>query len=426
MGMYLNPGNTTFEMIYNTDIFVDKSLLIDKTTKIINTANRFICISRPRRFGKSTDANMLVAYYSKGCDSHHMFDELKVSKIQSYEDHLNKHNVIHLDMQKFLSLTHCIDDMILKINNVVIKELKREYAEYCDETHLSEVLNEIYAYTHQSFIFVIDEWDCIFREFKNKKEDQVKYLDYLRLLLKEQPYVELCYMTGILPIKKYGTHSALNMFDEITMVQPTSFSEFMGFSEKEVRELCEKYDIDLIQMKEWYNGYHLKNGISIYSPRSVSASIQSKEFNNYWSQTETFEALKDYIDLNLDGLKDDITAMIAGSQVKVDTTSFQNDMTTFKSKDDVLTLLIHLGYLAFDSIENTVYIPNNEVKGTFITSVKNLTGILLPKYLKIQMIYYKLHGIWIVIELQGIFKIHIMKQVFYSIMMKMLYRIRSI
>lgn len=189
-------------------------------------------------------------------------------------------------------------------------------------------------------------------------------------------------MTGILPIKKYGTHSALNMFDEISMIEPRSYSEFMGFTEEEVKALCEEYNVDFTMMQYWYNGYHLKENISIYSPRSVTASIADHNFLNYWSQTETFEALKEYIDLNFDGLKEDITAMMAGMKVDIDISSFQNDMTTFHSKDDVMTLLIHLGYLGYDSINQKVYIPNNEVNGTFITSVKNSNWNIVSTMLK--------------------------------------------
>lgn len=371
MGIYLNPGQEDYEMIFNSKIFVDKSLLVENTNEILKKANRFVCVSRPRRFGKSTDANMLVAYYSKGCDSHEIFDHLKISKTASYEKHLNKHNVIHLNMQEFLSDSDSVDEMLDMLNNEVLKELEESYGELKSSTNLKKYLKTIYMKYKEPFIFVIDEWDCLFREFKYDKEAQKRYLDYLRNLLKDQSYVALAYMTGILPIKKYGTHSALNMFDEVSMIEPQEYSEFMGFTEKEVKELCDKYQVDFSKMSEWYNGYHLVDNVSIYSPRSVTSAIRIKRFNSYWSQTETFEALQKYIDLNLDGMKDDIITMIAGDEVKVDTSSFQNDMTTFKSKDDVFTLLIHLGYLGYEAIKGTVYIPNNEVKGTFITSIKN-------------------------------------------------------
>ena len=373
MGIYLNPQNTLFQNMINSEIYVDHSLLIENTNKIINTENNKLCISRPRRFGKSTDANMLVAYYSKGCDSSQIFNDLKISQTELYQKHLNQHNVIHLNMQDFLSETHDVEKMIQLVNDSVIWELLLEYKDllYFDKTKLIRVLNDIYSQIQNSFIFIIDEWDCIFREYKNNKEAQEKYLDFLRNLLKDKSYVSLCYMTGILPIKKYGTHSALNMFDEISMVDPGLLSEYMGFTEKEVEKLCHQYNISYEEMKEWYDGYHLTDTISTFSPRSVVASITRKKFGNYWTSTETYEALRVYIDMNYDGLKDDVVKLLAGENVAVQTTSFQNDMTTFETKDDVLTLLIHLGYLGYNSFDQTCYIPNKEVIDSFVNSIRS-------------------------------------------------------
>ncbi|WP_317317494.1 AAA family ATPase [Longibaculum muris] len=382
LGIYLNPGNEEFKNTINKMIYVDKSLLIEKIGTYSKAINQYICISRPRRFGKSTDANMLVAYYSKGCDSHNLFNHLKISNTENYQKDLNQHNVIHLNMQDFLSMTNSIEDMLILLSEEVIFELTQKYPVTTSRNILSLVLSRIFSQYNESFIFIIDEWDCVFRDFKQDKEAQEKYLDFLRNLLKDKSYVKMCYMTGILPIKKYGTHSALNMFDEISMIEPRSYSEFMGFTEEEVKALCEEYNVDFTMMQYWYNGYHLKENISIYSPRSVTASIADHNFLNYWSQTETFEALKEYIDLNFDGLKEDITAMMAGMKVDIDISSFQNDMTTFHSKDDVMTLLIHLGYLGYDSINQKVYIPNNEVNGTFITSVKNSNWNIVSTMLK--------------------------------------------
>lgn len=253
MGIYLNPGNEDYEMLCNSDIFVDKSLMIENITNILNKTNRYICLSRPRRFGKSTDANMLVAYYSKGCDSHQLFDNLKVSKIHSYKDHLNKHNVIHLNMQNFLSKANNINEFIHLLSTLVIRELKRVYqdVDYFDENSLQLSLTDIFSETGDKFIFIIDEWDCLFREFKEDENAQKQYLEFLRDLFKDQKYVEMVYMTGILPVKKYGTHSALNMFDEVSMIQPETYSKFMGFTEEEVKELCNTYHVDFSLMKEW-------------------------------------------------------------------------------------------------------------------------------------------------------------------------------
>lgn len=371
MGVYLNPENGPYDWVVHKEVFVDKSLLIEKVWKHAQKKNPFLCISRPRRFGKSTDANMLTAFFSKGCDSAELFRDLNISGWEDYEAHLNRHNVIHLDMQSFLSEADSIEDMISLLTEEVSEELEEAYGVAARRKSLPLLLNKIHAGKKESFLFVIDEWDCIFREFKNDKEAQKTYLDYLRLLLKEKPYVELAYMTGILPIKKYGTHSALNMFDEISMLDAKDFSGYMGFTEREVEALCESYGIDFARMKEWYDGYHMRNGVSTYSPRSVTASISNRDFANYWSQTETYEALKAYIDLNYDGLKDVVIDLLAGRRVKIDTLSFQNDMSSFSSKDDVLTLLVHLGYLGYYPDSCEAYIPNNEVKDTFVISIKN-------------------------------------------------------
>ena len=372
MGLYLNPRNDSFQQAINNPIYVDKSLLINYTNQLIGTGDSKLCVSRPRRFGKSTDANMLVAYYSKGCDSHHIFDSLKISQTDHYLEHLNQHYVIHINMQSFLSNTHNIDKMIQLLTMRILNEFKQEYSvTFFDETNLSLSLEDIYAFTKNQFIFIIDEWDCIFREYKQDKEAQKQYLDFLRNLLKDKPYVELAYMTGILPIKKYGTHSGLNMFEEISMLNATPLESFMGFTEQEVYDLCLKYNMDYSKMKQWYDGYQISNDISVYNHRSVVYALMDRKYENYWSSTETYEALQVYIDLNKDGLKDSIIEMLADENVPVQTSSFQNDMTTFDTKDDVLTLLIHLGYLGYNSSDHTCYIPNKEVVDSFVNSIRN-------------------------------------------------------
>ena len=373
MGLYLNPRNDSFQQALNNPIYVDKSLLINYTNQLIGTGDNKLCVSRPRRFGKSTDANMLVAYYSKGCDSHDIFDSLKISQTTHYLKHLNQHHVIHINMQDFLSKTHDINKMILLLAKLIFREIKKAFCDvdYIDSSHLVQIMEDVYVEASARFIFIIDEWDCIFREYKQDKEAQKQYLDFLRNLLKDKPYVELTYMTGILPIKKYGTHSALNMFEEISMIDPGLLSEFMGFTETEVQNLCVQYNINYDEMKQWYDGYHMTNDISTFSPRSVVASLIRKQFGNYWTSTETYKALQVYIDMNFDDLKDNIVQLLSGESIDVNTSKFQNDMTTFKSKDDVLTLLIHLGYLGYNSSDHTCYIPNKEVSTSFIDSIED-------------------------------------------------------
>ena len=227
------------------------------------------------------------------------------------------------------------------------------------------------------YIVIIDEWDCIFREFRQDKEAQEKYLDFLRDLLKDKACIHLAYLTGILPIKKYGTHSALNMFDEFSMISPGPLVSYGGFTQKEVEMLCSRYHMDLEEVKSWYDGYSFSDELSIYSPRSVVNSMLFGKIENYWNQTETFEALQAYIDMNFEGLKDDVLSMMAGESVPVNTGSFTNDMTTFRTEDDVLTLLIHLGYLVYDTDNKTVRIPNNEIRNEYCKSLEEYQGNLL-------------------------------------------------
>ena len=220
----------------------------------------------------------------------------------------------------------------------------------------------------KGFVFVIDEWDCVFREYQEKKEAQKQYLDFLKDLLKDRTYVKVVYMTGILPIKKYGTQSALNNFDEYTMLDPTPMEQYMGFTESEVQMLCKQYGMDFEKMNRWYDGYIFSDDMHIYSPKSVVDAIRKKKIRNYWTSTETYEVLQVYIDLDMYGLREDIISMLSNLKIKIDTWAFQNDMTSLKSKDDVLTLLVHLGYLAYDEETSEVFIPNEEVRGEFIRS----------------------------------------------------------
>ena len=371
MGIYLNPGNTDFQRAINSEIYVDKSQLIEYTNKKLFTEQQFICVSRPRRFGKSMAANMLTAYYSRGCDSREMFSNLNISKADTFEKHLNKYNVIHINMVNFVNQGDDIGESLDYLSRRILHELKKEYSDVdCfDWTDIISVLGEIFDVKKVPFIFIIDEWDCVFRVHKNNMDSQTKYLNFLRNLLKDQSYVALAYMTGILPIKKYGEHSAINVFYEYSMIDAEPISEFTGFTGEEVKLLCEKYDKPFEEMKRWYDGYNL-NGISIYNPKSVVESILRGQFNNYWTSTETYEALKVYIEMNFDGLKDTIIELLAGQKAVIDTTTFSNDMVTFETKDDILTLLVHLGYLTYDFYTKEVSIPNYEISEQFASTIK--------------------------------------------------------
>lgn len=381
MGSYLNPGSVLFRGSLRSKIYVDKSGLIEKTNDLICTEQKYVCVSRPRRFGKSMAANMLAAYYKRDEDTRALFDKLMISQAQSYKEHLNQYDVIRINMQQFLSETHSMEEMLSKICNYLIQDLQEAYEQirFREKTSLVQTMKDVFANTGHPFVILIDEWDCLFREYQQDKDAQKKYLDFLRVWLKDQDYVGLAYMTGILPIKKYGSHSALNMFIEYSMTDPGDMAQYFGFTEEEVGELCQEYDMSFEETKAWYDGYglctHSRYGdqhYSMYSPKSVVEAMLRHKFGTYWNQTETYEALKVYIQMNMDGLKDSIVEMLAGGSVRINTGTFSNDMTTFATKDDVLTLLVHLGYLTYDSQKEEVSIPNKEVSKEYVNAISTM------------------------------------------------------
>lgn len=382
MGLYLNPGNDSYARIVQNDIYVDKTGLISYMNGQIGKAKHLIASSRPRRFGKTLAAQMLAAYYSKGCDSRDVFRNLEIAQDGSFEKHLNKYDVIKLDIQWMRGIAIGKKQAGEKITILgyiqreVLRELRREFPEYVSEREnsLAAALADINIATKKQFVIIIDEWDCIFREEKENKELQNDYINFLRGLFKgdaADTFVKLAYITGILPIKKYGTQSALNNFRELTMIAPGGIAKYIGFTEKEVRALCKNSELSFSEMQKWYDGYYFNKTGHVYSPNSVMEALDNEEFQNYWSQTETYESLKIYIAMDFDGLRQKVVDMLGGGKCKIDVESFQNDMTTFNSSDDVLTLLIHLGYLAYDNKSQEAFIPNEEVRSTFVRAVKN-------------------------------------------------------
>ena len=378
MGIYLNPGSAMFQKSLKSKIYVDKSGLLAILNELVDTEQRYVCVSRPRRFGKSMAANMLAAYYGSSEDTSALFASLEISQCAGYRDHLNQYDVLKINMQDFLSESQSIEDMLAHLTACLIRDLKNGFPQidFSYAKSLVSVMREVFAQTGRSFVILIDEWDCLFREYESNKEAQKQYLDFLRVWLKDKEYVGLAYMTGILPIKKYGSHSALNMFTEYSMTNPREMAGYFGFTEDEVKKLCETYQRSFDETQAWYDGYDLvmfdgtvQKTYAMYSPKSVVEAMLSGVYDNYWNQTETFEALKMYIDMNFEGLRDDVLSMIAGESVPVNTGSFTNDMATFHTEDDVLTLLIHLGYLAYDYDNKTVKIPNNEVRAEYVSSV---------------------------------------------------------
>ena len=362
MGIYLNPGNISFAKTIRSEIYVDKTGLIACTNEYLNTRDHYLCVSRPRRFGKSMTLEMLAAYYSCGCDSRELFAGFKIAQYKDFEKHLNQYDVIYLNMQQFL-IRAKKQEVTQYLEQAVLEELREVYGNWFSAqiTDLATALEKIFVKTQKQFIFLIDEWDCVMRERQESEAMQKQYLDFLRDLLKDQPYVALAYVTGILPVKKYGQHSALNMFWEYSMTNQKMLEEYTGFTEEEVKELCGRYDMDFEEISSWYDGYRFKNYKHIYNPKSVVEAMTCRDCSNYWTSTETYEALKIYMEMDFDGLRAEIVQMLGGGRVRVNTRSFQNDMRNFNTKDDVLTLLIHLGYLGYDSNEKEAFIPNKEI-----------------------------------------------------------------
>ena len=372
MGIYLNPGDDNFRMARRSRIYVDKSALIDYLNSVFQTEERFVCVSRPRRFGKSMAANMVTAYYDRTVQAEETFHGLQITQAASFSTHCNKYDVIHINMQDFLSRAKDMDDLLQMLAKSILWELLEEYPDYpyFDKTDLARTMADVYQRTKRAFVIVIDEWDCVFREYSDRKDWQEKYLDFLRSWLKDKSYIGLAYMTGILPIKKYGTHSALNMFNEFSMTNPRELAPYVGFTEEEVRLLCEKYGRDFEQCKAWYDGYHFPHTKAVYNPRSVVSVMTSGIFDTYWNQTETFEALMNYIRLDIGGLRGAIISLMAGAQQKIDMSSFANDMTSIHTADDAMTLLVHLGYLGYDFDTKEVFIPNREIQMEYATATK--------------------------------------------------------
>ena len=377
MALYLNVGNESFQESLNSLIYVDKSPLIEILNKSIKTKNKYFCLSRPRRFGKSVTAQMICSYYAKGQDCSPLFDDLKIASFDDYKKHLNQYDVISINISdEFSRASHNVNSMTDILTKSIVRELKEEYPNcvISSPEFLDLTLQEVYNYSKVPFVFVIDEWDCIMREKKEDPDSLKQYLEWLKAIFKDKPYVGLAYMTGILPVKKYGSHSALNMFTEYSMTEPLNLGQYIGFTENEVKDICKQHDVAFNQMQQWYDGYSFKDVPHIYNPNSVVNAATYKKFISYWTKTETFESLQEYIDMNMEGLRDDIVKLIAGEDVIVDVSTFSNDMVTFHSKDDVLTLLIHLGYLAINGSTNLgviVHIPNEEIKLEFKTCVKN-------------------------------------------------------
>ena len=369
--MYVNVDNHLFKRVRNSE-YVDKSELIALTNKVIDTEDQYICVTRPRRFGKSVTVKMLNAYYSKGCDSKALFSDLKIASSPDFESHLNQHDVIYLDMTEFADNKDNGNKYLENLNTNVVSELKDTYRDFFDKDK-SYSLPEAIRCLKKRFIFIIDEWDFVFREYPNNSTLQENYIDLLRALFKGagERFVNLAYITGILPIARYNTQSALNNFSEYTMLNPGPFSQYYGFTEYEVKTLCEKYKLDFETTKFWYDGY--KVGVyDLYNPNSIIELAKHGVYKSYWSATAAYDLVKEAINLNFEGLKDDIIKLCSGTSIRIyDIESFNTAEKNFPNKDSIYVYLVHLGYLGYNDEESTIYVPNEETRRELLHSVRD-------------------------------------------------------
>ena len=386
MGTYINRGNSEFRDIV-THEYVDKSSLIPLINATLNSESRYSCVTRCRRFGKSMAAKMLCAYYDKSCDSRELFVGLKAEQDRSFETYLNRYSVLYLDVTSFTARPELRKNIVWTIQERIMNELKEMFPDvkYPDNSDLMDVLSSIHQSTGEKFFFIIDEWDAICREFpqrqKMKGDPETvsptildEYVMLLRRLFKTQDSDRVfagAYLTGILPIKKYNTESALNNFREYSMIRPGKMSSALGFTHEEVETICQKHGMDMKEMERWYDGYRIGKASRMFNPYSVMRAIDEEEYRSYWTTTGAYDSVITYIQMNFDGLKDDIIKMLSGEPVYVNTTKFQNDMRVVNSKNDVFTVLIHLGYLAYDNDKKQCYVPNKEVADEFLNAVED-------------------------------------------------------
>ena len=373
MGNYINIGSAGFQSARNGE-YVDKSGLISIVNGTLFTERRFSCVTRCRRFGKSMAAKMLNAYYDHSCDSRSLFADLEIAQDPSFEKYLNKFPVIYLDLTNFMQEKDA--GIVDRIDAELLADVSKAFVDVPTESgdSLMRYLLRVNEVTHLQFVFIIDEWDAICREFPSGTEAMDRYVGWLRRMFKSVDAFRVfagVYMTGILPIKKYKTESALNNFQEYSMVDPRRMARYFGFTKGEVRILADKHCAKFDELEKWYDGYQVGDEPSVFNPNSVMQAIDSGRCRSFWAGTGAYDAVARYIQMNYEGLKDDVISMLAGERRSVDPTGFQNDMSVIRSKDDVLTVLIHLGYLSYDWRESECYIPNKEVAGEMVNAIKS-------------------------------------------------------
>ena len=358
----------------------------------MNTQQKFICVSRPRRFGKSIVGKMMVAYFSKGCDSKEIFSNLKIANPPAekkktgakntvkkpeekfdFKENLNKFNVIAVDLGAAYNTVENRNDVLKYLRKEFLEDFRKEFPsiEFSDEDSVAKMIQRVYTKTKEQFIIIIDEYDTLIRE---RQSDTLleEYRSFLNSLFKNNEIssaVALAYLTGILPVQRDRVQSKLNNFKESTILSPLGLEEFFGFTKAEVKALCKEYKMKFKDCENWYDGYKIDK-LSIYNPNSVVEAMMRREYANYWNATGSYEVVSDYIKLDFDGTKSAIIDMLAGNEIKVDTENFENSLDKIETKDDVLTYLIHLGYVNYDKTTGLCRIPNKEIRQEWEKAIK--------------------------------------------------------
>ena len=387
MGMYLNPGYENFREVTRQRIYVDKTMMIAAVNEIMEHGNKYICISRPRRFGKTIAGEMLNAYYSKGCDARELFAPYKIAQDPSFEEKLNKYNVIKIDMNSEYQNTMEKPALIKRLTGKIREEMRAQFPDltFAEDDSLADCIQKVFDKTGETFVILMDEYDVLVREQvpQDLFDDFLRFLNGLFKSATLRPAISLAYLTGILPVIRDRVQSKLNNFEEYTILNARELAEFAGFTAEEAQTLCETYRIDFEECRRWYDGYLLKKkgsgkggGIpeyyEVYNPESLVKSILNGEFDSYWGKTSTYEVISDYVSRNFDGTRDAVLKMISGESVDVNITSYRNTMTDFKTKDDVFTYLMHVGYLTYQAghaDEGTCRIPNREVRKEWLNAI---------------------------------------------------------
>ena len=372
MGIYLNPGNENFAGTLRAPIYVDKTMMIEVIDHFMDTDNKYVCISRPRRFGKTIAGNMLSAYYSRGCDSRELFKDLKIAKTEGFGSKLNKFNVIKIDMNSEYQNAENKKLVLKSLIRDIKDEIKEAYPDvrFAEDDPLAKFILRVYTATGDTFIIIMDEYDVMVRE-QVEKELFDEYLALLNGLFKSdtvRPAISLAYLTGILPIVRDKIQSKLNNFEEYTILDAGELAEFIGFIPEEVLSLCEKYHMDYEECRRFYDGYS-QHGYEIYNPESVVRSMLKQEYGNYWGKTSSYEVISDRIEQNFAGIKDAVVRMMSGESVDVNVSQYLNTMDSFRTRDDAFTYLLHVGYLAYNREDMTCRIPNSEIRQEWVNAI---------------------------------------------------------